>query len=184
MALAVLGLHYLAGVLATGGQLDWPLQWLDSVSAYQEADFRANGWQAISLPALGTRLELATGLPGLALLGYLVGLAIIVACLPALRRLPLLDAVALAAALGLLVSPHAWVYDATLLLPALAVFAARSAGARLALARPLVAGGRLRHRPGLVAGWRHRPHRHAPGGADGAVRAPRAGPLPAPASAR
>jgi hypothetical protein len=35
--------------------------------------------------------------------------------------------VALAAALGLLISPHAWVYDATLLLPALAVLAARSA---------------------------------------------------------
>ncbi len=126
LALAVLGLHYLAGVLATGGQLDWPLDWLASVNAYQEADFRANGWQAISLPALGTRLELVTGLPSLALLGYLVGLAIVVACLPALRRLPLLEAVALAAALGLLVSPHAWVYDATLLLPALAVFAARS----------------------------------------------------------
>lgn len=123
----VLGLHYLAGVLATGGRLDWPLTWLANVSAYQEADFLANGWQAISLPALGIRLELVTGLPGLTLLGTLVGLAIVVACLPALRRLPPLDAVALAAALGLLVSPHAWVYDATLLLPALAVIAARSA---------------------------------------------------------
>jgi hypothetical protein len=126
VAAAVLALHYLAGVVATGGQLDWPLHWLDSVRAYQDADFRANGWQAISLPALGTRLEVVTGVPGIALLGYLAGLVILVASLPALRRLPLLEAVALAAALGLLVSPHAWVYDATLLLPAVAVFAARS----------------------------------------------------------
>jgi hypothetical protein len=127
LAVVVLGVHYLAGVLATGGRIDWPLDWLATVNAYQEADFQANGWQAISLPALGTRLELATGLPALALLGTFASLAIVLACLPALRRLPLPDAVALAAALGLLVSPHAWVYDATLLLPALAVLAARSA---------------------------------------------------------
>jgi hypothetical protein len=125
--LAVLGFHYLAGVLATGGRADWPLAWLEGIRTYQEADFLANGWQAISLPAMGTRLEIVTGWPGLALLGYLVGLAIVLACLPALRRLPLLEAVALAAALGLLVSPHAWVYDATLLLPALGVLAARAA---------------------------------------------------------
>jgi hypothetical protein len=125
-ACTVIVLHYLAGLLATGGQLDWPLSWLQTVEAYQEADFLANGWQAISLPALGTYLELVTGLPGLALAGYLVGIAIVLACLPALRRLPALEAVALAAALGLLVSPHAWVYDATLLLPALGVLAARA----------------------------------------------------------
>ena len=124
---AVIVLHYLAGLLATGGQLDWPLSWLQTVEAYQEADFLANGWQAISLPALGTYLELVTGLPGLALVGYLAGIAIVLACLPALRRLPTVDAVALAAAIGLLVSPHAWVYDATLLLPALGVLAARAA---------------------------------------------------------
>jgi len=125
-ACTVIVLHYLAGLLATGGQLDWPFSWLQTVEAYQEADFLANGWQAISLPALGTYLELVTGLPGLALAGYLVGIAIVLACLPALRRLPALEAVALAAALGLLVSPHAWVYDATLLLPALGVLAARA----------------------------------------------------------
>ena len=104
----------------------WPQDWLTTVDAYQEADFRANGWQAISLPALGTRLELVTGLPGLALAGWVIGGLIVLACLPALRRLPLVEAVALAAACGLLISPHAWVYDATLLLPALGVFAARA----------------------------------------------------------
>jgi Glycosyltransferase family 87 len=122
----VIALQYAAGVLATGGNLSWPRDWLDAVSGYTTADFLDNGWQAISLPALGTRLELLSGLPGLALTGYLIGIAAIAACVPALRRLPPLDSIALACALGLLVSPHAWVYDATLLLPALGVFAARA----------------------------------------------------------
>ena len=46
---------------------------------------------------------------------------------------------ALAAALGLLISPHAWVYDATLLLPALGVLAARAA--RDAAGRGATGGG-------------------------------------------
>jgi hypothetical protein len=64
--------------------------------------------------------------PYLAPVGYLLAAAIVLRCLPALRRLPPLEGVALACALGLVVSPHAWVYDATLLLPAAAVFARRA----------------------------------------------------------
>ena len=127
VAAGVMVLHWGAGVVATGGRLDWPAPWLAAIEAYQEADFLANGWQAVSLPALGMRLQLTTGLPALALAGYLIGAVVVVACLPAMRRLPILDAVALAAACGLLVSPHAWVYDATLLLPALGILAARAA---------------------------------------------------------
>jgi hypothetical protein len=126
---AVVALQYLAGVVATGGNLAWPADWLQTLSSYTTADFHDNGWQAISLPALGTRLELVTGLPFLAIAGYVVGGAIVLSCLPALRRLPPLESVALACALGLVVSPHAWVYDATLLLPGVAVFA-RNASAR------------------------------------------------------
>lgn len=123
----MLGVQYLLGVLATGGRLDWPAGWLHSVQAYQEADLLANGWQAISLPGLAARVGLATGLPWLVIAGYVVAGAIILWCMPALRRAAWPEAVALAAALGLLVSPHAWVYDATLLLPALGVIAARAA---------------------------------------------------------
>lgn len=126
VALAVLAmvlvLHYLAGIIATGGNLGWPVDWLQTLSSYTAADFHDNGWQASSLPALGTRLELITGLPFLTLAGYAVGGAIVLFCLPALRRMPPLESVALACALGLVVSPHAWVYDATLLLPAAAIF--------------------------------------------------------------
>lgn len=123
----MLGVQYVLGVVATGGRLDWPAGWIESVQAYQEADLLANGWQAISLPGLAARLALATGIGWLPLVGYGVAAAIIAWCLPALRRAAWPEAIALAAALGLLISPHAWVYDATLLLPALGVIAARAA---------------------------------------------------------
>jgi hypothetical protein len=122
----MVGVQYLAGVVATGANVAWPLDWLATVQAYTTADFQANGWQAISLPALGRHLELATGIPGLAILGLGVALGIVVGCIPAMRRLPPVEAVALACACGLLSSLHAWVYDATLLLPALGVLAARA----------------------------------------------------------
>jgi hypothetical protein len=123
----MVGVQYVLGVVATGGRLDWPVGWLQSVQAYQEADLLANGWQAISLPGLAARLALAFGLPWLTLAGYAVAAVVITGCLPALRRAAWPEAMALAAALGLLISPHAWVYDATLLLPALGVLAARAA---------------------------------------------------------
>ena len=122
----LVGAQYLAGVIATGGNAAWPADWLATLQSYTGADFAANGWQAISLPALGQHLQLVTGIPGLTLLGYLLAAIIVAGCVPAMRRLPILDAVALACACGLVISPHAWVYDATLLLPALAIFAVRA----------------------------------------------------------
>ncbi|MFN8622277.1 MAG: glycosyltransferase family 87 protein [Chloroflexota bacterium] len=125
-AVAVLGVHWALGVVATGGRLDWPRDWLATVNAYQAADLAANGWQAISLPGLAARAGSALGLPWLVWAGYAAAGVIIVACIPALRRFDWPAAVALAMALGLLISPHAWVYDATLLLPALGVLAVRA----------------------------------------------------------
>ncbi len=126
-AVVVLGLEYLLGVLATGGGWAWPQAWLGTVQQYTVPDFIANGWQAISLPAFLGRLALGGGEPGSftgpALLGYLLAAVIVLRCLPALRSWTPARAVALACAAGLLISPHAWVYDATLLLPALAVCA-------------------------------------------------------------
>ena len=87
--------------------------------------FHDNGWQAISLPGPRHPFELVLGLPGLALLGYAgrAAIAIVVASRPCAGS-QRLESIALACALGLVVSPHAWVYDATLLLPAVGVFAA------------------------------------------------------------
>ena len=126
LAAAMVATHYALGVVATGGNLAWPADWIETLRAYSGPDLRENGWQAVSLPGIGARLEVVTGLPGFTLLGYVAGGLIVLACLPALRRWPPLDAVALACACGLVLSPHAWVYDATLLLPAVAVFAARA----------------------------------------------------------
>jgi hypothetical protein len=130
VGLALVG-HYLLGVLATGGNLAWPADWLATLRAYAIEDFRANGWQAVSLPALATRIDVALGSTTLAspvsALGYLAGGLLVLACLPALRRWDAVSAVALACAAGLVINPHAWVYDATLLLPAIGLFASHAA---------------------------------------------------------
>ena len=139
---AVLGAHYLLGVVATGGTWGWPADWLQTLRDYSGPDFCANGWQAVSLPAITARVAAilggacgsgAGGIGGapvesgafspLVMLGYAVGLVYVVASLRALRAWGVAVALALAAAVGLVVSPHAWIYDATLLLPALGVFA-------------------------------------------------------------
>lgn len=122
--------HYLLGVVATGGTWAWPADWLSTLQRYSGPDFLANGWQAVSVPAIAGRIAATVGGAGesgafspLVLLGYAVGLAYVVASLRALRTWAVVAALALAAAVGLVISPHAWIYDATLLLPALGVFA-------------------------------------------------------------
>ncbi|HEY8168737.1 MAG TPA: hypothetical protein VIF84_08480, partial [Candidatus Limnocylindrales bacterium] len=86
--------------------------------------------QAISLPALGGHVAAILGgaeasgafsLP--AVVGVAIGLVYVIASLRALRAWAVVAALALAAAVGLVISPHAWIYDATLLLPAVGIFA-------------------------------------------------------------
>lgn len=127
---AILSVHYLLGVLATGGTWSWPADWVQTLRAYSVEDFKANGWQAVSMPAVAGRVAVILDGEGssgafspFVLLGYGVGLVYVVASLPALRAWGTAAALALAAVIGLVVSPHAWVYDATLLLPALGLFA-------------------------------------------------------------
>jgi len=127
--------HYLLGVVATGGTWAWPAEWLSTLQRYSGPDFLANGWQAVSVPAIAGRIAATVGGAGesgafspLVLLGYAVGLVYVIASLRALRSWGVVAALALAAAVGLVISPHAWVYDATLLLPALGVFAVAAGG--------------------------------------------------------
>ena len=126
MSVTAIGVHYVLGVVATGGNLAWPRDWLDTLQAYSGADLVENGWQAVSLPGIGARLELLTGIPGLTILGYALGALVVVLSLRALRDWPPVEAIALACACGLVISPHAWVYDAALLLPAVGVLARRA----------------------------------------------------------
>jgi alpha-1,2-mannosyltransferase len=125
-----LAMHYLISVVVAGGNAAWPLDWLATLSGYSAVDLATNGWQAISLPSLLARIQpgpaaLAgiVGLQGYAIVGYALGGVLILLLLAKLIRLPLPRALALAMVLGLLITPHAWVYNATLLLPAMAVFA-------------------------------------------------------------
>jgi hypothetical protein len=101
---------YLLGFLATGGDLGWPFDWLRSLGAYASADFEANADKAISIPGLAGRLGLG-GWAGLA------AAALVVLAIPRLRRAPMVEAAAGACLVGLAASPHAWAYDAVLLLP-------------------------------------------------------------------
>jgi uncharacterized membrane protein YhaH (DUF805 family) len=132
LGVAVIGgivFHYALGVVATGGNALWPLDWLDTLRTYTVEDFRANAWQAVSLPAFLARIDLlvgATGFPVLAMLGFGLGGLVVIASLRAMRLWDASSAVALACAAGLVVSPHAWVYHATLLLPGIALFARRA----------------------------------------------------------
>lgn len=140
-AVAVVGTAlYGVSALAVGGDLLWPRGWLATLASYSTPDYQANGWQASNPVALGIRWWLASHEPafvvaGVAVAALVVGLALgalssrrgraVLAALPA----PAAE-VALATALWLVVSPHLWVYDATLLLPAIGlwVVVARRAG--------------------------------------------------------
>lgn len=126
-AALVVAAQYLLGVLAAGGDWGWPATWWATLQTYNPLDLAANGWQAVSLPALLGRLTPGGAAPGSfagpALVGYVLAALIVLRSLPALRRWSPERAIALACAAGLVISPHAWVYDAALLLPALAVFA-------------------------------------------------------------
>ena len=129
-ALAVVAVHYWLGFLATGGDIAWPGRWLALLQSerYAVLDLEANGWQAVSLPAFLARTQfLADGAPSLAVVGFAAGAAVVVMCLAALRRWRVPASLALACAAGLVVSPHAWTYDATVLLPAIALFSADAA---------------------------------------------------------
>jgi hypothetical protein len=121
---------YALSAAAAGGDAAWPVRWIGTLQSYAGADMAANGWQASSPVSLGIRLAFATGswLPLVA--GVVVALAVAIVALRGWHPPSLAMDVALWSALGLVLSPHAWIYDATLLLPSLGAWtvAARRAG--------------------------------------------------------
>ena len=127
VATATIAIQYTLGAVATGGQLDWPARWLSTIAAETANDFHSIGWQAVGLPGILGRLSVggsALGSPvGPALIGYLVGLLLIVSALGSLRRWDAPRAVALTCALALFAGPRGFVYDGTMLLPAIAILA-------------------------------------------------------------
>lgn len=105
------GVWYIAGVVAAGGDWLWPGAWLAGLRGYLDADFAGNADKAVSLPGLLVRLGVRDVVPALA------GLALVAVGLPRLVRAPLLEAAVGACLLGVAVSPHAWGYDAALVVP-------------------------------------------------------------------
>lgn len=124
-AALVLGFHYAAGIVGTGGALDWPAPWLATVAAETANDFASVGWQAIGLPGILGRLSVGGSTPGSllgpAIVGYAIGGLLILSALRELRTWDAPRAIALACALALFAGPRGFAYDATLLLPAMAV---------------------------------------------------------------
>jgi hypothetical protein len=127
VVVVVLTVHYGLGVVATGGALDWPGRWLLAVGAETANDVQSVGWQAIGLPGILGRLSVGGSAPGSvvgpAMIGYLIGLAVLLSALGPLRRWDAHRAVALTCALALLAGPRGFAYDGTLLLPAIAILA-------------------------------------------------------------
>jgi hypothetical protein len=86
-------------------------------AAYSAPDFAHNADKAVSIPGLLHRV----GVPWAALAIVIAALA--AAAVVPLRRAGVRDAASAACAIGLAISPHAWGYDAVLLLPLIFVAA-------------------------------------------------------------
>jgi hypothetical protein len=130
VSLVLIGAQYILGVLASGGAWNWPITWLRALTSETGADFLAQGWQSLGLPANLSRISILGSAPGSffgpALAGYFLGAVLVWKSRRRLREWPAPRAVALLCALALFAGPRGWIYDGTLLLPALAVFAADS----------------------------------------------------------
>ena len=104
---------YVAGVAATAFDWSWPMHYAAAVSGYVQADLQRFAVAAMSLPALLMRFGIAPSIASLC------GLLLIAAAIPRLRRTTPLGAASVAGLLALAASPHAWGYDASIVLPAL-----------------------------------------------------------------
>jgi hypothetical protein len=115
VSLAIVGLAvagwYLVGVAAAAGDWSWPAVWLGGVGDYFAADYASNADKAVSLPGLVARLPVPSWV-AIAVAVFIVAVAI-----PRLVRAPIAEAGAGACLVGVAASPHAWGYDAALIVP-------------------------------------------------------------------
>lgn len=102
---------YGAGVVATGGDVGWPATWLTILRGWLAEDAIRNADKAVSLPGLLARLAVPDWLP------FAAGILIVLVSLPRLIRAPLREQWVGALLVGVAASPHAWSYEAALLLP-------------------------------------------------------------------
>jgi hypothetical protein len=114
-ALAIVGgcslVWYFASVAATAGDWKWPLGYVHMLHGYYQADFTESASRAVSLPGVMMYIGVPDGI------AWAAGAALLAASAVRLARAPLLEAASMAGLIGVAVSPHAWPYDAVLLLP-------------------------------------------------------------------
>ncbi len=107
------GIWYFASVAATAGDWVWPAHYIGALRAYYASDFKSFAVAAMSLPAILLRL----GVPAWVSLGaaalLLVGSTVL------FYRRPALESASVAGLVAAAASPHAWGYDAALVLPSL-----------------------------------------------------------------
>ncbi|MBM4409468.1 MAG: DUF2029 domain-containing protein [Chloroflexi bacterium] len=102
---------YGVSVFAAAGDPRWPLTWIDGLRGWLADDIVRNADKAVSLPGLLSRLAVPDWLPPA------VGVVMVAVALPRLTRAPIREAAAGALVVGVAASPHAWGYEAALLLP-------------------------------------------------------------------
>jgi hypothetical protein len=115
VSLVVVGIALLAwyviGVAAAAGDLDWPRVWATAVLDHLSGEGAANADKAISLPGLVARLPVPSWVP------LVAAVLLVIAAIPRLIRAPIGEAGAGACLVGVAASPHAWGYDAALIVP-------------------------------------------------------------------
>jgi hypothetical protein len=106
------GAWYLASVAATAGEWSWIPHYIAVIRALHDVDMGAV-YNGVTIPMilirLGTPQALATALGAIAFICFL----------PALSRVRVLLAMSCTSVFSLAFSAHAWMYDATVVLPAL-----------------------------------------------------------------
>lgn len=98
---------------AAGWDWNWPIGYVHELSRYAGPDFASNAVKAVSLPGLLMRFGVPATIAGA------IGVVGFLACAPLLSRVNQLEAASITSMLALTFSPHAWYYDAVLVLPTL-----------------------------------------------------------------
>lgn len=104
---------YLASVAATAGQWTWPIAYVHMLQGSYHDDFAANAVKAFSLPTLLMYMKVPETY------ALSAALLLLACCLWMLARRPIAESANVAPLVTLAVSPHAWPYDAALLIPSL-----------------------------------------------------------------
>ncbi len=114
------GAWYLASVAATAGEWAWIPHYIAVIRMLHDVDMGAL-YNGITLPMILIRLGAAQAL------AIAIGAIAFICFLPALSRANVLLAMSCTSVLSLALSAHAWMYDATIVLPALFYAMARLA---------------------------------------------------------